>query len=54
MIKIVNHQIKFKERPLKYRRDYDLIKGSNPSELTLNKKDLKKIKKGQVEKLVLK
>ncbi len=48
MIKIVNHQIKYKERPLKYRRDYDLIKGSNPSELIINKKESKKIKKGQV------
>jgi len=54
MIKIVNHQIKFKERPLKYRRDYDLTKGSNPIELTLNKKESNKIKKGQVKQLVLK
>jgi hypothetical protein len=54
MIKIVNHQIKYKERPLKYRRDYDLTKGSNPSELIINKKESKKIKKGQVEQLVLK
>jgi hypothetical protein len=55
MIKIVNHQIKYKERPLKYRRDYDLIKGSNPIELKLTKpKRQRKIKKGQVEQLVLK
>jgi hypothetical protein len=54
MIKIVNHQIKYKERPLKYRRDNDLTKGSNPSELIINKKESKKIKKGQVEQLVLK
>lgn len=54
MIKIVNHQIKYKERSLKYRRDYDLIKGSNPNELIINKKESKKIKKGQVEQLVLK
>ena len=55
MIKIVNHQIKYKERPLKYRRDYDLTKGSNPIELTLTKpKRQRKIKKGQVEQLVLK
>ena len=53
MIKIVNHQIKYKERPLKYRRDYDLTKGSNPCELTLSKKESKKIKKCQMEQLVL-
>ena len=55
MIKIVNHQIKYKERPLRYRRDYDLIKGSNPTDITLNKPKIqRKIKKGQVEQLVLK
>lgn len=55
MIKIVNHQIKYKERPLKYRRDCDLTKGSNPIELTLTKlKRQRKIKKGQLEQLVLK
>jgi len=53
MIKIVNYQIKYKVRPLKYRRDYNLTKGSNPSELTLNKKESNKIKKGQVKQLVL-
>ena len=49
MIKIVNHQIKYKERPLKYRRDYDLTKGFNPIELTLNKKESKENKEGSSE-----
>ena len=48
MIKIVNNQIKYKERPLKYRRDYNLIRDSNPEKQV---KLIKKIKvnKGQVE-----
>lgn len=33
---------------------YDLIKDSNPSELIINKKELKKIKKELVEQLDLK
>ncbi len=37
MIKIVNHHIKHKERPLRYRRSFDLTKDSNPPEITLNK-----------------
>ena len=48
MIKIVNSQIKNKERPLKYRRDYNLIRDSNPQkQVKLNKKI--KVDKGQVE-----
>ena len=46
MIKIVEYQIKNKERPLKYRRDQ--TKGSN-----LKNKKLKKKSKGQVEQLAL-
>lgn len=38
MIKIVNHHIKHKERPLKYRRSFDLTKDSNPNDITLNNK----------------
>ena len=30
--------IKFKERPLKYRRSFDLTKDNNPPEITLNNK----------------
>jgi len=33
MIKIVNHYLYKKERPLKYRRDYDLEKGEIKKEL---------------------
>ena len=36
MIKIVNHHIKYKERPLRYRRSFDLTKDSNPLNITLN------------------
>ena len=44
MIKIVNHYLDKKERPLKYRRDYDIEKGEIKKELkqkviTSNKKD---------------
>lgn len=50
MLKIVNHQIKYKERPLKYRRDYNLIKGSNPSKTKIIKSNKKSnLNKGQVE-----
>ena len=38
MIKIVNHHIKFKQRPLRYRRSFDLTKDNNPPEITLNNK----------------
>ncbi len=38
MIKIVNHHIKFKERPLRYRRSFNLIKDSNPPDIKLNNK----------------
>ncbi len=38
MIKIVNHHIKHKERPLKYRRSFDLTKDSNPPDIKLNNK----------------
>lgn len=38
MIKIINHHIKFKERPLRYRRSFKLIKDNNPLEITLNNK----------------
>ena len=54
MLKIVNHQIKYKERPLKYRRDYNLIKGSNPPKTKIIKSTKKsKLNKGQVEQLAL-
>lgn len=55
MIKIVNHQIKYKERSLRYRRDYDLTKGSNPPKTKIIKSTKKsKLNKGQVEQLALK
>ena len=37
MIKIVNHHIKFKERPLRYKRSFNLIKDNNPSDIKLTK-----------------
>jgi hypothetical protein len=33
MIKIVNHHIKHKERPLRYRRSFYLVKYGNPPDI---------------------
>jgi hypothetical protein len=44
----VSRNIKF------YLTDYDLTKGFNPNELTLNKKESNKINYAQVKQLVLK
>jgi hypothetical protein len=54
MLKIVNHQIKYKERPLRYRRDYDLTKGSNPTKKIIKSTKKSKLNMGQVEQLALK
>jgi hypothetical protein len=53
MLKIVNHQIKYKERPLRYRRDYDLIKGSNLPNKIIKSTKKSKLNIGQVEQLAL-
>jgi len=37
MIKIVNHHIKFKERPLRYKRSFNLIKDNNPTDIKIIK-----------------